>query len=111
MRADTYTKIVLTVIAVSLTAIALKPAANPAPVFAQTNTLDYYIEPQSTTIRKPDGSTAGEGKIVINPRTGDTWGFVTEPGYSYPIKRLSTTPPVLPPIYLGRFDFSAMRPQ
>jgi len=64
---------VLAVIAVSLGIIAL-PAGGPAcPVHAQADYSYLSVEPQTTMLRKPDGSQRLEGKIVIDMRKGDVW--------------------------------------
>lgn len=109
-RLDFYTRAILTIIAISLGVLVLRPALSPVPVQAQSETPALYIEPGTTTIRKPDGSAQGAGKVVIDLRTGDIWGFPTiSPISVYPIDGSATKPPTIKPIYLGRFDFSAMR--
>ena len=106
MRTDLYTKCILTLIAVLLAAIALR---NPVPVEAQSQRgHDLWIEPGFIAVRKPDGSMQTEGKMVIDRATGDIWGFSTAGTAPYPIDTTSSTPPVSRPVYLGKFDFSAM---
>jgi hypothetical protein len=107
---DLYTKAVLTAIAVLLGVLALRPAVSPVSVQAQSEVSDLYIEPGIIGIRKPDGGTQGEGKMVIDRRTGDVWGFPTIlAGAPYPIDGGSSKPPTSKPTYLGRFDFSAIK--
>lgn len=112
MRTNVYTQIVLTAIAVLLGVLAFRPAAAPAPVFAQPADSSYYIEPGVTMIRKPDGSVMEQGKVFVDLRTGDIWGFPTLSGRPYPIDTTKPLPPVSEPMYLGRYDLSKMvRPQ
>jgi hypothetical protein len=109
-RPDLYTKIVLTVIAIWLGFLALRPAVNPAPVQAQSGNSSLYIEPGTVTLRKPDGSSMGEGKLVVDLKTGEIWGFPTYmTGAPYPIDVTSQKPATSKPVYLGRYDFDAMK--
>jgi hypothetical protein len=108
-RADLYTKIVLTMIAVFLGVFALLPIVRPAPVRAESAYSYLYVEPGVTSIRKPDGSSLGDGKIMINLRNGDVWGFPTNViGARYPIDVSSSKPAVSEPVYLGNFHFSSI---
>ncbi len=110
MRVDVYTKAVLTVIAVLLWIAVLRPAANPPTVQAQSDQPYLYVEPGTTVLRKPDGSARMEGKVVIDLRTGGIWGYPTLSNAPYPIDTTKSKPPVSEPMYLGRFDFSKIRP-
>ena len=109
LQSNFYTKAVLSVIAVLLGVIALRPALRPEPVRAQSDYSFLYIEPGTTMLRKPDGLTQVEGKVVIDRRSGDIWGFPTLSGAPYPVDQTTTKPPVSKPIYLGKFDFSAIK--
>jgi hypothetical protein len=109
IRTDLYTKIVLTAIAVFLGVLALQPIIKPISARAQSDSSNWYIEPGVTTIRKSDGSYLGDGKIVIDRKTGDIWGFPTfVSGALYPVDPLNS-PATSKPTFLGRFDFSAMK--
>ena len=110
MRTDLYTKTLLTLIAGLLAILALRPVLIPATAHAQSDSRDLYIEPGYTTLRKPDGTAQLSGKVVINRRTGEIWGFPTLGPSPYPIDTVSTEPPVSKPIYLGKFDFSKIKP-
>ncbi len=111
-RADLYTKIVLTAIAVLLGLLALRPVLTPVAAQAQSEASNFYIEPGITSIRKPDGSSLRDGKMVVDLRNGDVWGFPTMvQGARYPIDVVSGKAAVSKPVYLGRFDFSAIKPQ
>ena len=111
MFSNLYSKVMLTAIAVFLGVLALHPFVAPQPVSAQSgaDSPDLYIEPGTTVIRKPDGSAQMQGKVVIDLRTGDIWGFPTIDRVPYPVDWTKSTPPVSPPMYLGKFDFSKMR--
>jgi hypothetical protein len=101
IRIDLYTKVVLTAIVLLLGAVAIQPLLNPVPVRAQTESPNLYIEPGLTRI--PDAHGAETlGKLVIDLKTGDTWGFPM-------IVTAYREPAVSKPVFIGRFDFSAMK--
>jgi hypothetical protein len=82
----------------------------PAPVLAQVEEgYPFYVEPGYTTIRKPDGTAQMFGKVVIDMRNGDIWGFPTTTQSPYPIDSAQTKPPKSYPIYLGKFMFEAAK--
>jgi hypothetical protein len=105
---DRYTKAVLTVIAVLLGIVVLRPLTRPAPALAQSDYRYLYVEPGTTTLRRPNGLQQVEGKVMIDMRNGDIWGFPTLASTPYPIDTTKSQPAVSPPIYLGQFDFSKM---
>ena len=82
---------------------------NASLVAAQVEPPHLYIEPLTTTLRKPDGTGQMEGKVVIDLRNGDIWGFPTLTSAPYPVDTTNTKPPVSEPMYLGRFDFTKMQ--
>src|SRR5271165_6736689 len=107
MKMDRFTKVMLLVIAGLLGILALRPIAQPAPVSAQaTEGYPFYVEPGYTTIRKPDGTAQYYGKMVIDMRSGDIWGFPTLSQSPYPIDSAQTKPPKSAPTYLGKFMFN-----
>ena len=110
MRSNWYTNVTLTAIAIFLGILTLRPLAGPGPVLAQSGSdIPYlYIEPKITVLRKPDGTAQMPGKVVVDLRTGDVWGFPTLEGVPYPVDRMKPTPPVSEPMYLGKYDFSKM---
>ncbi len=59
----------------------------------------FYVEPGYTTIRKPDGTAQMYGKVVIDMRNGDIWGFPTLTQSPYPIDSAQTKPPKSHPLY------------
>jgi hypothetical protein len=103
----TYTKVVLTVIAILLAALVMRPAV----VRADTDFPNLYVEPGTSPIRNLNGGVPGDGKVVINMSTGEVWGFPTQAaGAPYPIDTMSSNkPPVSKPVYLGKFDFAQVR--
>jgi hypothetical protein len=105
LRVDLYTKIVLTAIALLLGVLVMQNAMSPAPVQAQSNGAgapSLYIEPGLTSMRNPDGPSETQGKLVIDLSTGNVWGFPI-------VFTSSNKTPVSKPIYLGQYDFSAMK--
>src|SRR5208282_4971423 len=97
----------LLVIALLLLAIAARPYLSPANVEAQALAHDFYIEPGTYNLRAPDGSRQQLGKIMIDRRTGEIWGFPTLTPDPYPSAASSSEPPVSEPFYLGKFDLAA----
>ena len=107
MRIDLYAKCVLSAIALLLGAITLRQVMHLEPVAAATADYSYmYVEPGVTSIRKPDLGELVQGKVFIDMRNGDVWGFPTLSGAPYPVDTTRQQPPVSTPIYLGKFDFS-----
>ena len=100
----------LLIIAVSLAIIAFRPMITPTIARADSGTLNLYVEPGATVLRAPDGSQQVNGKVVIDMNTGKIWGFPTYGAQPYPIDNTRTTAPTSQPIFLGKFDFSAIRP-
>ena len=47
--------------------------------------------------------------MVVDRLTGDFWGFPAAATAPYPIDATSSVPGVSKPIYVGKFDFAAMR--
>ncbi len=60
-------------------------------------------------LRKPNGTGQVEGKVFIDLRTGDIWGFPTLSGAPYPVDATKNEPTVSEPMYLGKFDLSKMK--
>jgi hypothetical protein len=107
MTLDRFTKVCLVVIAALLGILVLRPIAQPLPVRAQADEgYPFFVEPGYTMLRKPDGTAQVYGKMVIDMRTGDIWGFPTLTQSPYPIDSAQTTPPKSSPIYLGKFLFN-----
>jgi hypothetical protein len=104
-----YGKCVLTVIAALLFVLVVQPVARPTAVSAQADYSHLYIEPRSTLLRKPDGSMQVQGRVVIDMRNGNIWGFPTLTSAPYPVDLTKPEPPVSSPMYLGKFDFSKIK--
>jgi len=107
MNLDRFTKIMLVLIAALLGALVLRPIAQPVPVRAQADEgYPFYVEPGYTMLRKPDGTAQYYGKMIIDMRSGDIWGFPTLSQSPYPIDSTVTKPPKSSPMYLGKFMFN-----
>jgi hypothetical protein len=105
MKLDTVTRISLLVIAIALSVIAFRPLLFPAVGLAQTfQPAPVYIEPGVTSLRSANGDVLG--KVVVDLRNGNIWGFPTLNRSPYPTS--PSGPPVSSPIYLGKYDLSAM---
>jgi hypothetical protein len=103
---DLYSKCILTVIAFLLAIVALRPLTHPITASAQSTYSYLYVEPSTSTLRNPDGSQQLQGKVIIDLRNGNIWGFPTDSVLPYPVNVLQSQPPVSSPMYLGKFDFS-----
>jgi hypothetical protein len=108
MRVDTYTRVILTIIAVALVAIALRPLIHPTTAAAQSRSQDLYIEPGVYLLRAPDAMKQQLGKVVVDLHTGNIWGFPTASDTPYPVMVSGSTPPTSEPFLLGRFDLDAV---
>lgn len=110
MSLNRFDRVLLLVIAGFLGAIAVRPVLHPPVVSAQSGAraAQVYIEPRTYIINSPDKSQRVQGKIVVDLTNGNIWGFPTLNEDPYPIDTLKNIPPTSRPIYLGKFDFSAM---
>ena len=107
MKLDWFIKLTLLMIVLMLAALALRPVFQPAPVQAQAvDGRSFYVEPGYTMLRKPDGSAQVYGKMMIDMRTGDIWGFPTTVEGPYPMDSAKSEPPKSHPMYLGKFVLS-----
>jgi hypothetical protein len=76
MRMDWFVKTLLSIIALSLATIAIRPVLDPPAVAAQgAEGYPFYIEPGTFMLRAPDGSQQVYGKVVVDLRNGKVWGF------------------------------------
>ena len=106
---DFYSKCILTLIAFLLAILAVRPLTHPQVAQAQSDYSYIYVEPGTTTLRNPDGSQQLQGKMVVDLRNGNIWGFPTESSLPYPTTNvMRAEPPVSTPMYLGKFDLSKM---
>jgi hypothetical protein len=106
MKLDRCIQLLLVCITLLLAALVGRPLAQPAPVQAQSDNSSFYVEPGYTMLRKPDGSGQMYGKMMIDMRTGDVWGFPTLAESPYPIDATKSEPPRSRPMYLGKFVLS-----
>lgn len=109
MKIDLVVKFLLLVIAVSVSAIALRPYMAPTAVMAQSGDAhDVYVEPGTVMLRVPDGSRQALGKVVVDLRNGNVWGFPTLTPDPYPSTGSQTTPQTSHPFLLGKFALADM---
>jgi hypothetical protein len=103
MRRENLIVILLSIIAIALVAIAVRPVIAPPAAEAQSTVYPLYIEPGSELLRSPDGTTQVYGKVMVDLRTGKIWGFPTLAPQSYPSNQLQNKPQTSRPFELGRF--------
>jgi hypothetical protein len=106
MQLDRTIKLLLASIALLLAALVFRPVVQPAQVQAQSDNSNFYVEPGYTMLRKPDGTGQMYGKMMIDMRTGDIWGFPTLVEGPYPVDQGKSDPPRSRPMYLGKFVLS-----
>jgi hypothetical protein len=109
MMTDHTVKLLLFTIALFLGIIALGPVFQPGPARAQMSDDVWYFEPGTAMLRAPAGTRQVVGKVAVNLRTGDVWGFPTLTSAPYPVDSTTEVPPVSKPIYLGKFDLSSAK--
>jgi hypothetical protein len=104
VKIDWFMKFLLLVIAVAASAIALRPYVAPAPVKAQgSEGYPVFVEPGAVMLRAPDGSRQVLGKMVVDLRNGNVWGFPTLSADPYPSSPTSSSPVTSHPFLLGKF--------
>jgi len=82
------------------------------PAFAQSSSDEaVYIEPGVRMLRAPGGSRQVLGKVAVDLRNGNVWGFPTTVDQPYPVDVTSQQPPTSKPFLLGKFDLAAMHHQ
>ncbi len=109
MKNDNVTKLLLSVIAIALVAIAIRPYTAPGPAQAQSAApYPVYIEPGVQMLKTADGSKQVYGRMVVDLRTGKIWGFPTITTDPYPFNALNSKPQTSQPFELGRFAFEDM---
>jgi hypothetical protein len=106
MRRDPVLYFLLSLIAIALTAIAVRPYVEPAPALAQTTSgRALYIEPGAQMLRLPNGGGQVYGKVMVDLRTGKVWGFPTGTLDPYPSYPMDNKPAIAHPVELGRYAF------
>jgi hypothetical protein len=110
VKLDRFRRTILLLTALLLSVIAVRPYLIPQRVEAQSSErYDFYIEPGTYMIRAPAGSRQVLGKVVVDLKTGDVWGFPTLGADPYPSDITKSEPPTSKPIYLGKYDFAAAK--
>ncbi|WP_047488129.1 hypothetical protein [Terriglobus sp. TAA 43] len=109
MPTNRATNVLLGLIAGSLMVLAVRPYIAPATVHADANSFDpLYIEPGVHMLRIAKGGQV-LGKVVVNLRTGNVYGYPTGTSDSYPVSPLDNKPRVSEAIPLGRFALEEAR--
>ncbi len=113
MKTDNLRNVLLAVIGFLLSAILVRSLWSGRPIYAQSQSGPYelYIEPGVQMLRAPDGSRQILGKMVVDLRNGNVWGFPTTTDQPYPVDVMKQKPPTSTPFRLGQFDLSAMNGQ
>jgi hypothetical protein len=107
MNFDRCTKSVLVVIAFFLGMVALHPYIAPPAIQASSGDgYPVYVEPGVSMLLAPDGSQQVLGKVVVDLRNGNVWGFPTLTQNPYPTAGANTKPQVSHPFLLGKFALS-----
>ena len=77
MKIDWFVKFLLLVIVILLGVIALRLYVAPPVVKAESlgTYFPLHIEPGNVNLTSPDGKYSGVGKLVIDLRNGNIWGF------------------------------------
>jgi len=112
MQSDRSVKCLLVVIALFLGVIAVRAYVAPPAVSAQSGeSSPFFVEPGVTMLRVPDGRGQVLGKVVIDMRNGNVWGFPTLSREPYPAAGPSSNTPTSHPFLLGKFALSDMENQ
>lgn len=111
MKLDWLVKCLLVVIALLLGIVTFRPVVDPTPVLAQGGSAyPFHIEQGTVSLKKPDGTTTW-GKVVVDMRNGDVWGFpMKAQNTPYPVYGPGDTSKVSHPMYLGRMAFDEVTP-
>lgn len=106
MKLDWFVKSVLVLIVIFLGIVAFRPIAQPPLVMAQSGQpYPFWIEQGTVSLKKPDGNVTW-GKVVVDLRTGDVWGFpMKAQNTPYPVYGTGDTSKVSHPMYLGHMAF------
>jgi hypothetical protein len=110
MKSDCQTKGLLFSIAALLAVIALRLCFFVPPVHGDSGqAYPIFVEPGVTMLRAPDGSGQVLGKVVVDLRNGNIWGYPTGTRDPYPSNQNGKTGvPVSRPFLLGRYEFKDM---
>jgi hypothetical protein len=112
MQSDQSVKCLLLLIVLLLGVIAVHPYVAPPAVSAQSaEPSPFFVEPGVTMLRAPDGRGQVLGKVVIDMRNGNVWGFPTLSREPYPAASPSSNSPMSHPFLLGKFALADMEIQ
>jgi hypothetical protein len=104
LTAPGLTNILLLLIALALLATAVRPIFTPKPVQAESHPeRRLFIEPGVQVLHTSDLSKNVYGRVVIDLRTGNVWGFPTPSGDPYPFQSTNDKLQTSHPFLLGRF--------
>lgn len=104
MKFDFVVKLPLLVITVSLRPIVVHLYVAPPAVEAQSGSAHSpYFEPGTFTLRAPDASRSVLGKVAVDLRNSNIWGFPTLQADRYLVPGVDTNPPVSHPFLFGKF--------
>jgi hypothetical protein len=103
MKADRQIKALLLAIAIFLGLIALRSYVTPATAHADSSGYPVFVEPGVKMLRAPDGSKQVFGKVVVDLRNGNVWGFPTLQQDPYPSSGSSGKPQTSRPFLLGTY--------
>lgn len=105
-------KCLLLAITLLLAFDAVRPYVTPPAASAQSiEPSMFFVEPGTTMLRGPNGRGQVLGKVVIDMRNGNIWGFPTLGREPYPAATPSSNTPTSHPFLLGKFDLSEMENQ
>jgi len=107
MKADRQVKALLSVIAFFLGVIALRPYLSPTPAHADSSG-SVFIEPGVAMLRAPDGTKQVLGKVVVDLRNGNVWGFPTLQQDPYPSSLTSGKAQTSHAMLLGKYALGDM---
>jgi hypothetical protein len=109
MKLDGFVRFLLLVIAIFLGVIALHPYLTPPAVQAQSGgAYPLYIEPGGVRMSAPDGVHGAIGKLVIDLRNGNVWGFPALGQLPHAMGEPNSTPPISHPFLLGKYALADM---
>jgi hypothetical protein len=109
MKADRQVKALLLAIAVFLAWIAVRPYVAPVAAYADAGEgYRVFVEPGVSMLRAPDGTKQVFGKVVVDLRNGNVWGFPTLQQDPYPSSGTGAKPQTSHPFLLGTYALTDM---
>ncbi len=109
MSSTRLTNTLLAIITIALVVLAARPYLAPPAVRADDSSWDpMYFEPGVYMLRKPQGGQV-LGKVAVNLRTGNVYGFPTTTSDPYPASPIDNKPQISHAIPLGHFALEEAR--